>query len=88
MENCFVYFYSNKILQNFLSSKEQKVTRNEQNVTSNKEKVTSNGQKVTSNEQNVTNNEQKPTATSKEQKVSLRLNPIFKTVVKINEKYH
>ena len=45
-KNFLVYFYSKKILQNFLSCNEQKVTKNEQNVTSNEQKLTSNEQKV------------------------------------------
>ena len=37
MENFFVYFYSKKMFQNFLSSNEQKVTSNDQKVTSNEQ---------------------------------------------------
>ena len=59
MENVFVTFYSKIIIQNFLSSNEQKVTSNEQKVTSNEQKVTINEQKATSNEQKVTSNEQR-----------------------------
>ena len=35
IDNFFVYFYSKKLIQNFLSSNKQKVTNNVQKVTSN-----------------------------------------------------
>ena len=64
-----------QILQNFLSSNEQKVTSNENKVTSNEQKVMSTAQKVTTNEQKLTSNEQKlmnnkQYLTSKEQKLT------------------
>ena len=46
-----------KIVQNFLSSNEQKVTSNQQKVMSNKQRAKSKQQKVTSNDQKVTSNE-------------------------------
>ena len=75
MENIFVYFYSKNILQNFLSSNEQKVSSNEQIIMSNQQIVTSNKQKVTSNKQKVMNNKQKiiwkeQIVTSNKQKVT------------------
>ena len=75
MENIFVYFYSKNILQNFLSSNEQKVSSNEQNITSNEQIVTNNKQKGTINEQKVMSNEQKiisneQIVTSSKQKVT------------------
>ena len=50
MGNFLFNFTPKKILQNFLSSTEQKVTSNTQKVKSNEEKLTVNKQTVTRNE--------------------------------------
>ena len=66
VDNFFVYFYSKKILRNFLSSNKQKVTSNGQKVTINEQKVTSNEQIAKSNKQRAKSNEQQ--AESNEQR--------------------